>query len=105
MVLSLPLFYTIVFTLGVARADVPTVKSALTGGSDVPLASMQQGRWTEPVSIDLPPAPRGTRPSIGITADHGVVDGLLGEGWRLDGFSEIVRRGAGGGVPTGRRLG
>lgn len=48
-------------------------------------ANLSRGAWTDRVDVQLPRGPGGFAPDIGLVADPGVRDGLLGAGWRLDG--------------------
>jgi len=62
------------------------------------------GAWQHRVALDLPPAPRGTAPSLSLVSDARVtgasaIESVVGTGWRFDGLSSIERRGPRRGVP------
>jgi RHS repeat-associated protein len=84
----------LVSTIGLARAAPP-------GARPVELdAGLAHGAWPDAVSLELPPAPRGTQPTLELVASHGTVDGPVGAGWHLAAVSAITRHSANGGVPN-----
>ncbi len=86
------------FILGlVALSVTPAVAEPEPISFDTGLAT---GSWPDSVEIDLPPAPRGSAPSVQLVADHGTVEGELGSGWRLVAGSKITRHSTNGGVPN-----
>jgi RHS repeat-associated protein len=58
------------------------------------------GDWGERVTLDLPPAARGTKPDVSLVASHHAKDTEVGSGWRLQATSVIRRRSLTNGVPT-----
>lgn len=82
-------------TVAAAQDSTPVPVNAV-GDLGAILAS---GGWSHKVPLELPPAANGHVPGVAVVADHRVPDGLLGVGWRLEGFSTIERRSATNGVP------
>lgn len=78
-----------------------TAQARAEGGAPVVAGpGLAFGEWGERLELELPPAPRGTRPHVAIVEAHHAVDTEIGSGWRLDlGSSMIRRRSASNGVP------
>lgn len=76
-----------------------------TYGASTPAraADPEVGAWSDAFVLELPPAPRNTRPSLALVTAPGADEGPFGRGTRLAGTSVIERRAANGGwyVPGG----
>jgi RHS repeat-associated protein len=57
------------------------------------------GGWSHAIPIEVPRGPGGLSPELALVADTRTVDGPLGVGWALSGFSSIERRTVSGAAP------